>query len=117
MMTKNEIDILIKIANNKCAFRQLMNSRVAIVHPYFGYLMDSLLKRGYLKGSRESGYQLTLKSNKAIMEHFRANGGNSNSIHLRHIRESIAKDAIKKIGALGAKCGNKMEYIQNYKCS
>jgi len=115
-MTKDEIDILLRIANNKCAFKQLMSSRVAIAHPFLGYLVDSLVKRGYLKGSKENGYQLTLKSKKAIMEHFRVNGGNGNSVHLRYLRNirgSIAKDAIKKIGALGARCDSKMGYTQN----
>jgi hypothetical protein len=64
-----------KIAKNKYSFSKRMSSRVAIVHPYLAYIIDSLLKRGYLKGSREVGYQLTLKSKRAIKKHIKVNGG------------------------------------------
>jgi hypothetical protein len=107
-----------KIAKNKYSFSTLMSSRVAIVHPYVAYIIDSLLKRGYLKGSREVGYQLTLKSKRAIKKHLEVNGGNSNNIvffNLRRNHEAIVKGAIQKIKALGTKCDSKLEHIHNPK--
>jgi len=97
IMEKNEIDILMKIAKNKYSFRQLMSSRVAIDHPYIGCLIDSLLKRGYLKGSRAEGYQLTSKSNRAVKEHLKVNEGSNNIVffNLRRNHKAIAKMAIQ----------------------
>jgi len=117
-MIKNEIDILMKIAKNKYFFRQLMSSRVAIGHQYLACLIDSLLKRGYLKGSRKDGYQITPKSNRAIKEHLKVNEGNSNNMvfsNLRRNHKSRVNKAIQRIDALGAMCDSKLENIQNYK--
>jgi len=113
-MTKDEIDILIKFANNKYAFKQLIDSRMATAYPYFGYLMDSLLKRGYLNGSRVNGYQLTAKSNRAIKEHLKENERNNNKVflNLRRNHKSRVKKTIQRIDALGAMCDSKMENIQ-----
>ena len=114
-MKKNEIDILVKIAKNKHALRKLLSSRVAMYHPYLDCLIDSLLKRGYLKGNREEGYQLTLKSNRAIKEHLKVNRGHSNNIdfyNLRRSRKATAKRAIQRIDALGAKFASKLEIFK-----
>jgi len=103
-----------KIAKNKYALRQLMSSRVAMYHPYLDCLIDSLLKRGYLKGSRERGYQLTSKSNRAIKEHLKVNGGHSNNIvffNLPRSHKAIAKRAIQRIDDLSAKYTSKLENI------
>ena len=65
-MIKSEIDILMKISKNKYLFSQQMNSRVATGNQYLACSIDSLLKRGYLRGGRERGYQLTSKSIREI---------------------------------------------------
>ena len=113
-MLKNEIDILIKIAENKYFIKQKMSSRVAIFNPYLATSVNSLLKGGYLEGSREKGYRLTLKSNRAIKEHFKVNGEHSNKIvffNLRRDHKAIAKRAVQSIDALGAESTLKLENI------
>ena len=82
----NETGLLLKYLFTP--FRQLMSSRVAIGHQYLACLIDSLLKRGYLNGSREDGYQITSKSNGAIKEQIKVNEGNSNNMGFFNLRRN-----------------------------
>jgi len=58
-MFPSEMVILMDIAKNKDSRKQLVNRPMDIINEYISYLCDSLVRRGYIKGSRAKGYQLT----------------------------------------------------------
>ena len=58
-MFPNEMVILLDIAKNKESGKQLVNRPMDVISAYIGYLCDSLVRRGYIKGNRTKGYQLT----------------------------------------------------------
>jgi len=58
-MFPSEMVILMDIAKNKESGKQLVNRPMDIINEYIGYLCDSLVRRGYIKGNRTKGYQLT----------------------------------------------------------
>ena len=58
-MFPSETVILMDIARNKDSGKQLVNRPMDVVNEYICYLCDSLVRRGYIKGNRTKGYQLT----------------------------------------------------------
>ena len=58
-MFPSETVILTDIARNKDSGKQLVNRPMDIISEYISYLCDSLVRRGYIKGNRTKGYQLT----------------------------------------------------------
>ena len=58
-MFPSEIVILTDIARNKDSGKQLINRPIDVINEYIYYLCDSLVRRGYIKGNRTKGYQLT----------------------------------------------------------
>ena len=58
-MFPSEMVILMDIARNKDSSKQLVNRPMDVINEYICYLCDSLVRRGYIKGSRTKGYQLT----------------------------------------------------------
>ncbi|GAF84425.1 unnamed protein product [marine sediment metagenome] len=53
--------------------KKLVNSPMDVTGEYIGYLYNSLVKRGYLKGHSSTGYQLTAKGRDALFEFLREN--------------------------------------------
>ena len=58
-MFPSETIILMDIARNKDSGKQLINRPMDVINEYICYLCDSLVRRGYIKGNRTKGYQLT----------------------------------------------------------
>ena len=58
-MFPSEMVILLDIARNKDSGKQLVNRPMDVINVYICYLCDSLVRRGYIKGNRTKGYELT----------------------------------------------------------
>ena len=58
-MLPSEMEIMLAIALNKSVGKQLANSSMDVISEFFINVFNSLVSRGYLKGNRVKGYQLT----------------------------------------------------------
>ena len=95
-MFPSEMIILMAVAVNKDTGKKLLNRPMDVTGEYIGYLYDSLINRGYLKGNRLLGYQLTSMGREAL----------SNFLHKNETR---AKDTIKRLRQLGIEIEPKQE--------
>ena len=95
-MFPSEMVILMAIAVNKYAGRKLLTHPVDVIGEYIGYLYNSLVNRGYIKGNRLIGYQLTSKGREALSEFLCKN-------------EIRAIDTIKRLQQLGIEIGKEEE--------
>jgi len=68
MMLPSEMELMLAIALNKNVGKKLANSPMDVITEYFVNLFNSLLSRGYLKGDRVKGYQLTPIGRAALMK-------------------------------------------------
>ena len=87
-MLPSEMIILMAIAIDKNTGQKLLTRPMDVIGEYIGYLYTSLVNRGYLKGHRTSGYQLTSLGREAILEFLHKNG-------------TKAKDIVKRLQLLG----------------
>jgi len=87
-MFPSEMVILMAIAANKDTGKKLLNRPMDVTGEYIGYLYDSLVNRGYLKGHRSTGYQLTTMGREALVAFLKNNG-------------TRTKDVIKRLHLLG----------------
>lgn len=87
-MFPSEMVILMAIAANRNTGKKLLNRPMDVTGEYIGYLYDSLVNRGYLKGHRSTGYQLTAIGRKAL-------------VVFLHKNETMAKDVVKRLHLLG----------------
>ena len=67
-MFPSEIEILMNIARNKDAARQLVNRPMDVLSEYINYLCDSLATRGYITGNSGKGYKLTSMGERALID-------------------------------------------------
>ncbi len=72
-MLPGEIIILIAIVESGELGKKLVNSSMDVTGEYIGYLYNSLVKRGFLKGNSSTGYQLAAKGKDALFEFLREN--------------------------------------------
>ena len=79
--------ILMTIALSEDSGKKLINRPMDVTGEYIGYLCDSLGSRGYLKGNRAKGYQLTSMGEGVLLESLRHN-------------EAKFKDIIRKLKPL-----------------
>jgi len=98
-MFPSEMVILMAIATNKDAGKRLLTRPTDVMGEYIGYLYDSLVNRGYLRGNRSRGYQLTPTGRKALLEFL-------------HKNETRAEHTIKKLHQLGIKNIQKIDELQ-----
>ena len=87
-MFLSEAVILMTIAMNKDSGKKLVNRPMDVTGEYIGHLCDSLVSRGYLKGNRAKGYQLTSMGRGTLVEFLLEN-------------ETRVKDTIRKLKQLG----------------
>jgi len=94
-----EMVILMAIAVNKDAAKKLPARPMDITGEYIGYLYDSLVTRGYLKGNSSKGYQLTSQGRETLFEFLHENKTRvRDTIHrLKQLRIEISQE-IDKIG-------------------
>ena len=87
-MLPSEMIILMAIAIDKNSGRKLLTRPMDVTGEYIGYLYRSLVNRGFLKGHRSTGYQLTLLGRESILEFL-------------HKNKTMAKDVVKRLRLLG----------------
>ena len=87
-MLPSEMIILMAIAIDKNTGQKLLTRPMDVTSEYIGYLYTSLVNRGYLKGHRSTGYQLTPLGREAILGFLHKNG-------------TKAKDIVKRLQLLG----------------
>jgi predicted transcriptional regulator len=95
-MFPSEMVILMAIAANKDSGKKLLARPMDITSEYIGYLYSSLVNRGYLKGHRSTGYQLTAIGRESILEFLHKNG-------------TRAKDMVKRLQLLGIEISPEQE--------
>ena len=91
-MLPSEMIILMAIAVNKDSGQKLLTHPIDITSEYIGYLYSSLVNRGYLKGHKSTGFQLTPLGRDSIMEFLHKNG-------------TKAKDIVRRLQLLGIEIG------------
>jgi len=87
-MLPSEMIILMAIAVNKNSGKQLLTHPMDVTGEYIGYLYNSLINRGYLRGHRSTGCQLTPIGREAILKFLKKN-------------KTRAKDVVKRMQLLG----------------
>ena len=95
-MLPSEMVILMAIGVNKNTGKKLLTRPMDITGEYIGYLYNSLVSRGYLKGHRSTGYQLTPIGREAILEFI-------------HKNKTKAKDVVKRLQLLGIEISPEQE--------
>jgi predicted transcriptional regulator len=95
-MLPSEIIILMSIAIDRNTGQKLLNRPMDVTGEYIGYLYNSLVSRGYLKGHSSTGYQLTPTGREAILEFLNKN-------------KTRAKDVLKRLQLLGIQISPEQE--------
>ena len=95
-MLPSEMVILMAISVNKSTGKKLLTNPLDITGEYIGYLYSSLVNRGYLKGHRSTGFQLTTLGREAIENFVRKN-------------RFRASDVIKRLRLLGIEISPEQE--------
>jgi len=72
-MFPSEMVILMAIVGAGDSGKTPLMRPTDVISEYIGYLYDSLVKRGYIKGNGSRGYQLTSKGVEALFEFLRGN--------------------------------------------
>jgi len=72
-MFPSEMVILMAIAGDGDSGKTLLMRPMDVISEYIGYLYDSLVKRGYIKGNGSRGYQLTSKGMETLVEFLHGN--------------------------------------------
>lgn len=87
-MFLSEMVILKAIAVARDIGKELLVRPTDVIGDYIGYLYDSLVRRGYIKGNSSTAYQLTLKGRETLVEFL-------------HQNRTRVKDTIKTLQQLG----------------
>ena len=72
-MFPSEMVILMAIAVTGDHGKKLLTRPMDVTGEYVGYLYDSLVRRGYLKGNKSRGYVLTSMGRETLFEFLREN--------------------------------------------
>lgn len=98
-MFPSEMAILMAVAANNGSGKNLINRPMDITGEYIGYLYDSLVSRGYLKGNGAKGYQLTSTGGMTLLEFLQEN-------------EARVKDTIRRLKKLGIEYSQEMDKLR-----
>ena len=97
-MFPSEMVILMAIAMARDASKAPLTRPMDVTGEYIGYLYNSLVRRGYLKGNMSRGYQLTSIGKETLSEFMRAN-------------ETKVDDTIRRLQKLGIECSQEMDKL------
>lgn len=102
-MLPSEMIILMAIAIDKNTGQKLLTRPMNVIGEYIGFLYTSLVNRGYLKGQRATGYQLTPLGRETISEFLRQNGTKAKDIvkRLQLLGIDISPAQERKVGKIG----------------
>lgn len=98
-MLPSEMVILMAITTNRRTGQKLLINPPDITSEYIGYLYNSLVNRGFLKGHRTTGFRLTTIGREAIQTFVRKNGSKNLDIinRLRTLGIEISAEQERKI--------------------
>ena len=99
-MFPSEMVILMEIVEAGEFGRRLMNNPLDITGEYIGYLYNSLVRRGYLKGNNSKGYQLTSQGREAVLE------------FLHNNNKTNVKDRIKTLQRLRIEISQEIDKLE-----
>ena len=97
-MFPSEMVILMAIARGGDSGKKLLTRPMDVVGEYIGYLYNSLITRGYIKGNNPRGYQLTTKGRQVLFDFLQEN-------------KVRAKDTIKTLQQLGITSSQEMDKL------
>ena len=102
-MLPSEMIILMATVVNTKTGNKLLTRPMDITSEYIGYLYNSLVNRGYLKGHRTTGYQLTVIGREAIFDFIRKNKTRSQDVvkRLKMLGIEISPGQEQKIEKMG----------------
>ncbi len=95
-MFPSEMVILMAIVGAGSFSKKLLTRSMDVTGEYIGYLYDSLVRRGYLKGNSSRGYQLTSKGREALFKFLYEN-------------RTRVKDMIKTLQQLGIEISQEID--------
>ncbi len=98
-MFPSEMVILMAIAGAGDSGKKLLTRPMDVTGEYIGYLCDSLVRRGYLKGNTPGGYQLTSKGSEALFDFL-------------HRNKTRAKEMIKTLQQLGIEISQEIDKLE-----
>lgn len=101
-MLPSEMIILMAISINKSTGQKLLTHPMDVTSEYIGYLYNSLVNRGYLKGHRSTGYQLTTIGREAVFDFIKKNNSRSADVvkRLRVLGIEISPEQEQRISKL-----------------
>lgn len=102
-MLPSEMIILMATVVNTKTGNKLLTLPMDITGEYIGYLYNSLVNRGYLKGHRATGYQLTVFGREAISDFIKNNKTKSKDVvkRLKMLGIEISQEQQQKIEQMG----------------
>ncbi len=98
-MLPSEMEIILAIALNKSVGKKLANSSMDVISEYFINVFNSLVSRGYLKGNRVKGYQLTPM-------------GKTTLIRLLQENEARTQNALRRLKIFGIDYRTRMDKLR-----
>lgn len=101
-MLPSEMIILMAISMNKNTGQKLLSRPLDVTTEYIGYLYNSLVNRGYLRGHRLTGYKLTTVGREAIFDFVKKNNTKSADVvkRLRLLGIEISPEQEHRIGKI-----------------
>jgi predicted transcriptional regulator len=101
-MLPSEMIILMAISMNKNTGQKLLSRPLDVTTEYIGYLYNSLVNRGYLRGHRSTGYKLTTVGREAIFDFIKKNNTKSADVvkRLRLLGIEISPEQEHRIGKI-----------------
>ena len=98
-MFPSEMVILMAIAVTGDHGKELLNRPMDVTGEYIGYLYDSLVRRGYLKGNKSRGFALTAMGRETLFEFLREN-------------KNRTKETINALQRLSIKVGQEVDKLE-----
>lgn len=95
-MLPSEMIILLATVVNKKTGKKFLTRPMDVTGEYIGCLYNSLVSRGYLRGHRSTGYQLTAIGREAIFDFMKKNSTSS-------------EDVVRRLQLLGIEMGPAQE--------
>ena len=98
-MFPSEMVILMAIAVTGDHGKKLLTRPMDVTGEYVGYLYDSLVRRGYLKGNKSRGFTLTAMGRETLFEFLREN-------------KNRTKETINALQQLSIKVGQEVDKLE-----
>ena len=101
-MFPSEIAILVAIATNKHSGKQLLDRPTDVIGEYIGYLYNSLVSRGLIKGNGSRGFRLTPKGGETLKKflHSKKTAARDTLQRLRQLNIDVSQEAEREIEKL-----------------